>query len=299
MGNSTGILKSLLAVLFYFNCCYAVSDIRPSILAGSWYPAEKKELIDMINGFFKKAKLPEIKGSIKAIIVPHAGYIYSGPVAAYAFKALRGKTFKRVILIGPSHRAYFEGASVNLQKGYETPLGIVPVDRNFAKRLIKECPLIRYLPMAHAFEHCLEIEIPFLQLVLKDFRIVPIILGSQDFKTCKEISKALIRLLKNEKDTLILASSDLSHYYTYDQAVKLDSTLIKHIKALDPEGLEEDIEKGKCYACGKGAIIIALIVSKALGAKKAIILKYANSGDVTGDRSKVVGYVSAVIIGKE
>jgi len=295
MQKKTLISCFIISLIFLTNA-YAISDIRPSILAGTWYPAEKKELLNMIHEFLSNAKIPSINGNIKAIIVPHAGYIYSGAVAAHAFKALKDKKITRVIMIGPSHRALFKGVSVNLQKGYNTPLGIVPVDQEFAKRLIKEIWIIHYVPMAHAFEHCLKIELPLLQTVLGKFKIVPMLLGQQDMDTCKELARCILKLLSDSEDTLILASSDLSHYHSYNEAVDMDHTLIKHIKDMDPYGLNKDLSEGKCEACGKGAIITTLFIAKKLGANRAIILKYANSGDVTGDHSRVVGYVAAILI---
>ncbi len=291
------ITISLCALLLFYKPACAIPEIRPSILAGTWYPADKNELLEMIGRFLSNAHIAAIKGKIKAIIVPHAGYMYSGGVAAHAFKAIKGKRYKRIIMIGPCHRVFFYGVSVNLQKGYKTPLGIVPVDTKFAKSLIKKSDQIRYVPMAHAFEHCLEIELPFLQVVLKDFKIVPILMGEQDIYTCKELADAILKLLKNEKEpTLILASSDLSHYHSYKEAVSMDSILIQHVKQMDPEELNKDTITGRCEACGKGAIMTALFIAQKCGVKKAIILKYANSGDVTGDHSKVVGYMASVLV---
>ncbi|RLB11161.1 MAG: AmmeMemoRadiSam system protein B [Deltaproteobacteria bacterium] len=291
------LLILLLFIFLYDSAAYAISEIRPSILAGTWYPADKNELLEMINKFLASAHIPVIKGKIKAIIVPHAGYVYSGSVAAYAFKAIKGKMYKRVVMIGPCHRSFFYGVSVNLQKGYKTPLGIVPVDIEFAKKLIQESDQIRYVPMAHACEHCLEIQLPFLQVVLKKgFKLVPILMGEQDIYTCKKLADAILRLLKNDKEpTLILASSDLSHYHSYKEAVHMDRILIQHVKQIDPDGLNTDTINGICEACGKGAIMTALFIAQRLGVKKALLLKYANSGDVTGDHSRVLGYMSAVL----
>ncbi len=261
------LLILLLFIFLYDSAAYAISEIRPSILAGTWYPADKNELLEMINKFLASAHIPVIKGKIKAIIVPHAGYVYSGSVAAYAFKAIKGKMYKRVVMIGPCHRSFFYGVSVNLQKGYKTPLGIVPVDIEFAKKLIQESDQIRYVPMAHACEHCLEIQLPFLQVVLKKgFKLVPILMGEQDIYTCKKLADAILRLLKNDKEpTLILASSDLSHYHSYKEAVHMDRILIQHVKQIDPDGLNTDTINGICEACGKGAIMTVLFIAQRLG----------------------------------
>jgi len=291
--------KFLFCVIFliFINRVYAMSGIRPDMFAGKWYPSNKEELYDMVNKFLSQAKLPYIKGKIKAIIVPHAGYMFSGAVAAYAFKAIKGEDFTRVIMIGPSHRSYFQGISVNIQEGYKTPFGIVPVDRDFGEKLIKSSPMIGYIPVAHSYEHCLEVELPFLQTVLKKFKIVPILLGQQDMGTCKELARCLLRLLKKDKEkTLILASSDLSHYHSYDEAVRLDHVLIDDVKEMDPYKLYKDLVWKRCEACGKGAILTLLLIARELGITKSIVLKYANSGDVTGYHMRVVGYMSAVIL---
>ena len=286
-------------IFFLSSCCaYAqtISSIRPSILAGSWYPADKNKLQHTITKLLSNAYVPDIKGKIRAIIVPHAGYMYSGGVAAHAFKAIRGKRYDRVIMIGPCHRTPFYGVSVNLQKGYETPLGIVSVDQKFAKKLIKNTDLIRYVPLAHAFEHCLEIELPFLQTVLKEgFKIVPILMGDQDIHTSKRLADIIVRLISSDKKkTLILASSDLSHYHSYEEAVKMDHLLIKDVCNIDPYSLNRHTLNGSCEACGKGAIMTVLFIAKELDIRKATLLKYANSGDVTGEKSRVVGYMAVV-----
>jgi AmmeMemoRadiSam system protein B len=190
----------------------------------------------------------------------------------------------------------FRGVSVNLQTGYETPLGIVPVDRNLGKRLLEAGSYIRWLREAHAREHSLEIQLPFLQSVLGDFQIVPILMGQQDYKLCSKLATTLRQVLGDTEDTLILASSDLSHFYTYDQAKVMDFQFIARIRAVDPKGLAEDLSTGKCEACGGGPVITTLLTARNLGADRALILSYANSGDVTGDHRRVVGYLSAALI---
>lgn len=271
-------------------------DLRPSILAGRWYPQSQDALAQTIQRLLSRVKTPILDGELKAIIVPHAGYSYSGYVAAHAYKLLSKKQFRRVILIGPSHRTGFRGVSVNLQAGYETPLGIVPVDQEMARKILNTGPNIRWLRKAHAFEHSLEIQLPFLQTVLHNFKIVPIIMGQQDFETCLSLANTLVQVLKDTKDTLLLASSDLSHYHPYNKANTLDHQFIKDLQRFDPQGLSKDLILGKCEACGGGPVITTLLASKAIGADQAIILNHANSGDITGDHSQVVGYLSAALI---
>jgi AmmeMemoRadiSam system protein B len=270
-------------------------DIRESILAGAWYPGDKQALAKAIEEYLKEADAKAPKGDLKAIIVPHAGHVYSGPVAAHAYGLLRGKDIRRVIMIGPSHRVAFRGVSVNVQSGYETPLGIVPVDQELAKKIIGADPLIRHLPRAHASEHALEIQLPFLQSVLNDFQIVPIIMGEQDYKTCSRLAEVLHDVVGDVDKTLLLASTDLSHYHSDKQARALDSEFINQVRDFSPKGLFKALSSGRCEACGGGPAITVMLTAQAWGANRSQILHYGNSGDVTGDGSEVVGYVAAAL----
>jgi AmmeMemoRadiSam system protein B len=270
-------------------------SIRKSILAGSWYPGDRQALTKAIEEYLAKADAKPLKGDLKAIIVPHAGHIYSGPVAAYAYGLLRGKEIRRVIMIGPSHRVAFRGVSVNLQSGYETPLGIVPVDQELAKKIIDADSLIRHIPKVHASEHALEIQLPFLQSVLNDFQIVPIIMGEQDYGTCSRLAEILHDVVGDLDKTLLLASTDLSHYHSDKQARALDSVFIDQVRKFSPKGLFEALLSGRCEACGGGPAIAVMLAAQAWGANRSQILHYANSGDVTGDGSEVVGYVAAAL----
>ncbi len=227
--------------------------------------------------------------------MPHAGYRYSGGVAAHAYKLLETRQFKRIILLGPSHRMSFMGVSVNLQSGYETPLGTVSVDQETAGKLLAAGDNIRWIKQAHAQEHSLEIQLPFLQTVLHDFKIVPILMGQQDLDTCLKLSQTLVQVM-GDKDTLLLASSDLSHFHTYSQANVMDQRFIRHIKRFEPEALAKDLGSGMCEACGRGPVLTALLAAKTLGADRSVVLNYANSGDVTGDHSRVVGYLSSALV---
>jgi len=230
------------------------------------------------------------------MVVPHAGYVYSGQVAAFAYQAIRGSDFRRVVLIGPSHRVPFRGISVNRQSGYRTPLGVVPVDRDFAKTLLEKSLEMTWIPQAHAHEHSLEIQIPFLQTVLKDFRIVPILMREWDYETCLRLSSLLTQALDDGTKSLILASTDLSHFHTDQQAEVLDQRFIDHMKSFDAEGLSQSLASGRCEACGGGPAVTAMLAARQRGATVSAVLKYANSGDVSGDRRQVVGYLSAVLM---
>jgi AmmeMemoRadiSam system protein B len=199
-------------------------------------------------------------------------------------------------MVGPSHHVGFEGASVNLQPAYETPLGIIPVDQELGRRIINANKAISWVPEAHAREHSLEIQLPFLQVVLRDFQIVPILMGRQDFKTSSMLAESLKKVLKQTDNTLILASTDLSHFHSYDRAKELDRAFAERVRTFDPQGLSNALSSGKCEACGGGPTIAVLLAARALGADRTVILKYANSGDVTGDHSRVVGYLSAALL---
>lgn len=269
---------------------------RPSILAGTWYPKDPRELQRMISGFLQEASPPSAAAPPGAILVPHAGYRYSGAVAAKAYRWIKGHPYTRVILVGPSHRKRFDGVSVNLQAGYRTPLGTVAVDRALGRRALSRSPLVRWLPEVHALEHSLEIQLPFLQSVLGGFRIVPIVMGQQDWGTCCELARLLVHMGASDDKTLLLASTDLSHFHRADVAEPLDKVFIRHVRAFDPRALSLALDRGQCEACGGGAALAVMMAARQLGAEGARILEYAHSGRVTGDGRRVVGYLSAVFL---
>ena len=272
------------------------AGLREPVLAGTWYPGDKNTLRRTVSNYLDSVSPPSLEGRLIAIIVPHAGHVYSGRVAAYAYKLIEDQPFDRVIMIGPSHRFGFKGVSVNLQSGYRTPLGTVQVDQDLAREIMEASPDIRWVPQAHAAEHSLEIQIPFLQTVLKDFKIVPIVMGQQDLRTCTELADTLTRLIDRSGRTLLLASTDLSHFHDYPKALKLDSVFADYVKAKDPAGLARAIASGQCEACGGGPAITVMMTALNLQADQSVILHYANSGDVTGDHRRVVGYLSAALI---
>ena len=270
-------------------------DIRKSQIAGSWYPGKAEALKTQIQGFLKAVpKSSGLPGELLGLIVPHAGYIYSGGVAAYAYRLLSTGSFERVVLIAPSHRYPFQGASIDIKDGYETPLGIIRVDKDLVRKISAESPLFRYVPNGHAQEHALEIQLPFLQEVLKDFSLVPIIQGSQDRATCQEMARALGKALKGHR-VLLIASTDLSHFHGYNQARSLDKNILDRVGAFDESGLMSDLEQDQVEACGGGPMVTVLGTARLLGADVSRVLQYANSGDVTGDHSGVVGYMAAAI----
>jgi AmmeMemoRadiSam system protein B len=274
-------------------------DIRKSTIAGSWYPGRPDSLRSQIQGFLKA--VPESAppaGELVALISPHAGYQYSGGVAAHAYKLLINQPFKQVVIVAPSHRHAFRGASIDQKSGYETPLGLIPVDQALSRELREKSKIFRYVPEGHAREHALEIQIPFLQETLKEFSITAIIQGSQDEETSEELARALAQVLKGKK-VLLLASSDLSHFHTYDQAKDLDKKVLDRVAAFDEKGLMQDLKVDRVEACGGGPLVTVMKTARLLGANESRVLQYANSGDVTGDRSGVVGYLAAAFYKRE
>jgi len=270
-----------------------MQKVRRSVIAGTWYPGRPEALRREIAKYVGNVKIDDIPGRLVALISPHAGYIYSGQVAAYAYKLLERHKFRRVIVVAPSHHAYFQGVSVYTQGGYETPFGVVPLDEEIVSALMAASPVVQDIPEAHSKEHSLEIQLPFLQYFLgNNFLLTPVVMGVQSYNTCVELAEAIVKVC-GDRNVLLVASSDLSHYHSDKEARVLDGQLLKRVEAFDPEGLYEDLKAGKCEACGGGPMIAVMLAAKQLGASKARVLCYANSGDVTGDRSGVVGYMAA------
>jgi len=241
-------------------------------------------------------KKEELKGELIGLIVPHASYDYSGEIAAYAYKQLEGEIFNTIILIGESHYFRFPGASIGNYQSYQTPLGEVEVNNDLAISIIKYEEAIKFYPQIHQSEHSLEVQLPFLQTLLRDFKIVPIILGERSLKLSSNIVKAILQELKkrNEK-ILFIASTDLSHFYPYQTALQLDNLTIKAIEKLDSASFFQGLSYGNYYLCGGAAVGTLLKIAENLQANKIKLLKYANSGEIDGDRNRVVGYATFII----
>ena len=239
-------------------------------------------------------KKERLDGEIIALVSPHAGYLYSGQVAAHAYKLIEGRSYDSVVVVAPSHMAFFRGVSLYDRGGYATPLGPVPVDTELSKKMMEKRKEIKFLPEAHAQEHSLEIQIPFLQTTLRPFKLVPMVMEPKwTWETCQYLASAIAEAVKGKK-VLLVASSDLSHFHSYEKAVELDKIALSHIERFDAEGLHRDLREGRCEACGGGPIVTIMLAARAMGANQAKMLRYLNSGDVTGDRSRVVGYGAAV-----
>ncbi len=285
-------------VLSQAACQAQPQKVRPAANAGAFYPADPKELSGMLDGFLAKAKVPDIK-DVVAVVCPHAGYVYSGGVAGHSYELLKGRKVERVVVIAPSHLEAFPFSAIYDGTAYSTPLGQVPVDTAFAAALAKSSKLIQisgrgHNPSGDRAEHAVEVQIPFLQKVLGQFKLVPIVMGDQDYEVCRALGLALAKNIRGP-DTIIVASSDLSHYHPYDVAVKMDHKTLRAIEEWDYLSMLRNFETRVWEACGGGPIVAAMIASERLGAKEAKLLTYANSGDTTGDRSQVVGYGAVAI----
>ncbi|MFA5388755.1 MAG: AmmeMemoRadiSam system protein B [Candidatus Omnitrophota bacterium] len=288
-----GIVFILAVILYFCGNSYA-DDIRKPAVAGMFYPASKKELAGKVDNFLAAAKKIDMKGKILALIVPHAGYDYSGQVAGHGFKQLEGTDFKKIIILSPSHYVGFSGMSVYNKGSFETPLGLVKIDEELANKIMAKDKRFVFYPEAYAKEHAIEVEVPFLQRIYKDkdFKIVPIMMGSLASGDIRILSDALYDVM--DKDTLLVVSVDLSHYHPYDKAVALDTSGISAIEKLDADWLARQINNGDTEIDAPLAVLSAIMFANRSGAK-AKVLKYANSGDVAGDKSRVVGYSSIVI----
>ncbi len=272
--------------------------IRESVVSGMFYPASRDSLSKMIATLLTQAEPQKREDKeLFGLISPHAGYIYSGGCAAYGFKLLKGKNFDTIIVMGPSHQAYLDGASVWRQGKYRTPLGDVEVDDESAQFLLEQDANIQFYQAAHFQEHSVEVQIPFLQYVLKNnFKIVPVVIGNQTLEYSKILADAIVNLIKSkDRKFLLIASSDLSHYHSDEVAKRLDNAVIKMIEKMDVEGMFSLIETGKGEACGAGPIMVLLLTAKKMNANTIDILNVTNSGEVSGDKSRVVGYMSAAI----
>lgn len=272
--------------------------IRSPAVAGAFYPRTKEELKTQIEGFFQNVPETKEEKKLRILIVPHAGYDYSGQAAAFGFKQIQAQDYKRVVLLGGSHQAFFEGAVIDKSDVWEMPLGEVEVDKDFAEKIVKACRGVSFSSSVHSQEHSLEVEVPFLQKTLERFKIVPILLSEAGGELLENLAGALAKHI--DRETLVVVSTDLSHYPSYDIATEVDNNVIEGILTGDEQALVATIsaQMGKGYpnlatcACGERAVRVGMILAKKLGISDIRLLKYANSGDVSGDTSRVVGYAS-------
>ncbi len=279
-----------------------LTDPRPSPIAGSWYPGKAESLRKTTESFLDEAVVPEFEGQPAGLIVPHAGYIYSGLTAAHAFKTLLGRQFARVIVLSPSHQPYRQPLLTTGHDSYATPLGLVPVDRDALGKLdtyLRENVGLELASVRRDQEHSLEIELPFLQTVLPEgFGLIPLMMVDQSASMVRLLSSALVRLIRSfpqEESTLLVASSDLSHFYSERVANRLDGNLAQAVRDFKLDAFYQHKQRGEMEACGLAPMATVLQTCHLLGADQVTIADYRTSAAVTGDKSSVVGYLSAVI----
>lgn len=268
--------------------------IRPAAVAGSWYPGAAPALAAAVDRHLADADRNDVTlgGELVAIISPHAGLMYSGPVAAHAYRLVRNRRFDVAVLVGPSHFVGFDGVAIVPSGGFETPFGVASIDAACAADLSAATTIIREHPTAHAREHSLEMQLPFLQRVAPRAAIVPLVMGYQTADTVRQLAEALAAVLRGRR-ALLVASTDLSHYHDRAAAARLDAIVIDCVSRFDTDALQDALEIQPGHACGGGPTVAVMRAAALLGARHSALLAYADSGDVSGDPSAVVGYLAA------
>lgn len=270
-----------------------MNKIREAHVAGMFYPDDPSELKNLVNGYLKSAKEFSNANHIAGLVSPHAGYIYSGKIAASAYKSIQSKKYKNVIVISPSHREYFKGVSVYSGDAYRTPLGLMRINNELRVKIINTSDDIFESDKGHGAEHALEVQLPFLQVLFPEIQLLPLVIGSQSNEINSSLAESLAKVVDDE--TLIVASSDLSHFYPREHAKKIDSLIVDSINAYNYEELQNDLEVKRCEACGGGAIVALLKALRLKSFSKAKVIEYSDSGYITKDESEVVGYLSAIV----
>jgi AmmeMemoRadiSam system protein B len=266
---------------------------RPPAVAGSWYPGTRHALAAAVDGYLAAASdAPQDLHDLVALIAPHAGLMYSGPVAAYAYRQLRDRHVDLVVLVGPSHFVGFDGVAVYRRGGFDSPFGVADIDQACAAALLEDSPTVREHDAAHAREHSLEMQLPFVQRLAPGARILPLVMGWQTAATARALGDSLATVLRG-RSAVLVASTDLSHYQDAATAAGLDAIVMDHVQRFDADGLQRVLDARPEHACGGGPMVAVMRAASALGARDAVVLKYADSGDVSGDKSAVVGYLAA------
>jgi MEMO1 family protein len=277
-----------------------LAALRRAAVAGSWYPGDADSLRAEVERHLRAAAPEPPQGALRALISPHAGLRYSGPVAAHGYSLLRGRGELTAVLVGPSHHLRFEGVRLWGRGGFETPLGVAPVDEDLGARLKDADDWIRDDPGVHRPEHSLEMQLPFLQHLVPGLRIVPAVMGSQSRQEVTRLAGALAAALAGREDALLVASSDLSHYHPAPRANALDAEVVREVERFDPDGLMDRLEADRGHACGGGPMVAVMMAARELGATCSRVLRYADSGDVgERDKGRVVGYLSACFTAPE
>jgi MEMO1 family protein len=270
--------------------------IRQPAVAGQFYPGDAKTLTAMIDSMLAAADAPALSGRLVGIQVPHAGYPFSGPTAAHAFRLLEGMDSVTVVMLGTSHHAMLDKAAVYARGSWHTPLGDVAIDEPLAKAILAQDKFLADMPEAHAQEHSIEVEVPFLQRVMSSFKIVPIMLLQPTYAQCERVGMAIARAAKDKK-VLLLASSDLYHGDSYEDANRVDSTTVGLMAKFDPKAFHAAMERDEAQACGGSAIAAMMVAARELGANSAVVLAQTNSNDVIGERGGYcVGYSAVAFV---
>jgi len=273
------------------------NDVRKAAVAGTWYPGEAADLAFEVDRLVLEAGPERWDGGVVGLVSPHAGLGYSGGVAAHAYARLRGARDLTVVLVGPSHRAAFDGFAVWARGAFTTPLGSTPIDEDLAKALLAASPRAADLPRPHLDEHSLEMQLPFLQRLVPGMKLVPVLMGKQDRAEAFALADAIVAAVDQRGDVVLVASSDLSHYHPAPVANRLDAEVVEDVRRLDPEGLMARLERFPDHACGGGPMVAILRAARARGAKRSLVLRYADSGDAgERDKSRVVGYLAAALV---
>lgn len=284
----------IFGIVFLFIGCLSVSPkIRRPVVAGQWYPADAQALSQQIETLLEKAEGEAASDHIQGLVVPHAAYIYSGRVAAEAYKLIQGQEYDSVVIIGPSHQYGFEGVSIYPQGAYRTPLGDVPVDEQLASRLSRVSGF-DYIPRAHEKEHSVEAQVPFIQKTLPQAKIVPVVMGFQTAEFIQTLSRALTQVL-SDKNVLVVASTDMSHHLPRKRAREKDSETISLIESSKTRTLMKKIARRENIMCGGGPVISTLLYAQNKGKARVEVLKYADSSQFGGPQDKVVGYMAAAV----
>jgi MEMO1 family protein len=265
--------------------------IRRAAVAGSWYPGSAATLGAAVDAYLGSAAR-EVAGDLVALIAPHAGLMYSGPVAAHAYSLLRSRTFEVIVLVGPSHFVAFDGVAVYASGGFSTPFGVIEIDAEAARAIVDATPVAREDPGPHAREHSLEMQLPFIQRLAPGSRIVPALMGYQTAETARRLGEGLASALEGRR-ALLVASTDLSHFHDRSAAARLDRVVIDHVTRFDANGLQRTLDRQPDHACGGGPAVAVMRAARLLGARDGLVLHYADSADVSGDTSTVVGYLAA------
>jgi MEMO1 family protein len=273
----------------------SLQPARPAVVAGSWYPGEPAELAAEVDRYLSKVSGTPTPDSVVGLVAPHAGLMYSGPVAAWSYRAVQGGAYDVAVLVGPSHRVAFAGVALYPRGSFDTPLGPVAVAEDVAAALTDATPVVRADAATHGPEHSLEMQLPFLRRVLPATPIVPLLMGYQSEDTIRSLGAALASVLAGRR-ALLVASSDLSHYLDAREAGAVDREVLDCVERFDAEGLMALLREDPDHACGGGPILSVMLAARALGAGSGRVLRYADSGDVSGDKKAVVGYMAAAFV---